>query len=236
MKRNPLWGCEDTYATTGDLPVQYTVSEDFMSLTLRGIVYDEVDLTGYEYDDSEASAIPDPLERSVETSRQALIFIRSCESIAKESMPSYPGQSFEEAFSSTMVCNMTSSGQRVPPGFSKSYQAYVEVLTMFSQKLLAKNIDELLVEAFPFENATAAWVSGRVFCRTKRGYMGMIPSVSVKGDVICAFLGGRSSFIIRPKADGLFQLIGACYIHGMMEGQLLQLPDFDQRLEDITLR
>jgi hypothetical protein len=237
MKRNPLWGCEDVYATTGELHVQYTISEDSMSLTLRGIIYDEVDLTGYEYDDSEVSAIPDPLERHVETCRQSLIFLRSCESIAKSSVASsYSGQSFEEAFSRTMVCNMTSTGKRVAPELSKSYQAYIEVLNMFSKKQLAKNIDELMLKAFPFENATAAWVSGRVFCRTKRGNMGMVPSRSVKGDVVCAFLGGRTSFIIRPKEDGFFQLIGACYIHGMMNGELLQLPDFNQRLEDITLR
>jgi hypothetical protein len=236
MKRNPLWGCEDIYAITGELHVQYTISEDFMSLTLRGIIYDEVDLTGYEYDvseASEASAIHDPLERS----RQALIFLKSCESIAKGSVPSsYSGQSFEEAFARTMVCNMTSTGERVAPDISKSYEAYMEVLDMFSQKRLAKNIDELMLKAFPFENATAAWVSDRVFCRTRRGYMGMIPSVSAKGDVVCAFLGGRASFIIRPKADGFFQLIGACYIHGMMSGELLELPNFNQRLEDITLR
>jgi hypothetical protein len=73
---------------------------------------------------------------------------------------------------------------------------------------------DVMRKGLPFQMALNVWVCDRVFCRTKNGYMGMAPSGSADGDIVCAFMGARTPFVNRHQTDGFFQLIGACYIHG----------------------
>jgi hypothetical protein len=63
----------------------------------------------------------------------------------------------------------------------------------------------------------------------------MVPTTSLPGDVVCAFMGAMTPFVIRRKPDGCYQLIEECYIHSMMSGEILELPNFEERLEDIVL-
>lgn len=53
-------------------------------------------------------------------------------------------------------------------------------------------------------------------------------------DVICAFDGAEVPFVMRPRADGGFQLIGEYYIHGLMYGEGMA-ADASQMVE-FTLR
>jgi hypothetical protein len=73
---------------------------------------------------------------------------------------------------------------------------------------------------------------------TKRGFVGFAPPGSRVGDVVCLFLGCQTPSIIRryrkhsvagqgkrkPRggAAKLYQLVGECYLHGMMDGEMVQ--------------
>jgi Heterokaryon incompatibility protein (HET) len=74
-------------------------------------------------------------------------------------------------------------------------------------------------------------VSNLRFCRTKNGYLGLAPLGTQVGDVVCIVNGSCVPFILRPSQDikGAFQLVGKCYIHGIMEGEALQMKDLVQR-------
>jgi hypothetical protein len=37
------------------------------------------------------------------------------------------------------------------------------------------------------------------------------------------------------RGAGLYRLISECYIHGMMDEEVLELKDFESRVVDITL-
>ena len=95
--------------------------------------------------------------------------------------------------------------------------------------------DDALRGAFFEAMSLGRCAAGRRFCSTKNGYLGMIPVMARKGDLVCLFIGALTPFVIRPKTDGIYQLIGECYIHSMMNGEILELPNFDERLEDIIL-
>ncbi|KAI9876544.1 MAG: hypothetical protein M1830_006285, partial [Pleopsidium flavum] len=62
---------------------------------------------------------------------------------------------------------------------------------------------------------------GRVFLVTENGYMGLAPHGTRAGDKICVLLGGDMPVILRPEWDGRFMLIGECYVHGIMNGEVL---------------
>ena len=251
---NPLLGTSGNYAATGDRNFEYKISEDGLSLTLRGIQFDRVSATGSEFDSFAATTKTDLLERNRESCRQTLIFLRSCEAIAEGTQRrsggfkswlkkgltikrfSHTSQRFEEALCRTVVCNATPLGEPVPKDIVKGYRAYKKTMVMLSQDPPESISEDLLREGVPFQSAISTWIGGRVFGRTSNGYMGMLPSKAAKDDIVCAFMGGVTPFVIRPKKDGFFQLIGACYIHGMMNGEILKLPNFESRLEEITLR
>ena len=53
-----------------------------------------------------------------------------------------------------------------------------------------------------------------------RKFIGILPNDAVMGDVIAVFKGGRTPFVLRRVADTEeYELVGACYVHGIMDGQ-----------------
>lgn len=61
-------------------------------------------------------------------------------------------------------------------------------------------------------------------CITARGYLGVVPPLSRKGDLVCVFAGGNVPCIVRQCSNifarRTYELVGACYINGIMHGQL----------------
>jgi hypothetical protein len=59
---------------------------------------------------------------------------------------------------------------------------------------------------------------------TQKGYLGMAPSRSQAGDVVVVLYGGKVPYVLRPIPGNPdhFELIGACYWDGIMDGELFQ--------------
>jgi hypothetical protein len=59
---------------------------------------------------------------------------------------------------------------------------------------------------------------------TQKGYLGMAPSRSQAGDVVVVLYGGKVPYVLRPIPGNPdhFELIGACYCDGIMDGELFQ--------------
>jgi hypothetical protein len=55
---------------------------------------------------------------------------------------------------------------------------------------------------------------------TEKGYFGMAPEQTRRGDVVCILLGGRLPVILRPVGQH-WEFIGECYIHGVMQGEAM---------------
>ena len=59
---------------------------------------------------------------------------------------------------------------------------------------------------------------GRRLFRTGRGYIGTGPESIQEGDLICVLYGRQAPFALREE-DGGYRLLGACYVHGFMDGE-----------------
>lgn len=82
--------------------------------------------------------------------------------------------------------------------------------------------------------AYKAAMRGRNFGTTSKGYMGLFPRGTQYGDRICVFLGAPLPFILRSqRSSGQYRLIGECYVHGIMDGEVLKMVDVGPR--DITI-
>jgi hypothetical protein len=74
-------------------------------------------------------------------------------------------------------------------------------------------------------------LNGWRFVVTKRGYAGVVPTLTEVGDIVVVLKGGCVPFVMRKSATrpGQMRLVGECYIHGIMGGQSLWLPGVAER-------
>ena len=71
---------------------------------------------------------------------------------------------------------------------------------------------------------------GRSFCVTESGRLGLCSMEAMTGDEIVIFKGDVMPQVIRAQADGTYKIIrGGCYIHGLMRGELFDMPFFKER-------
>jgi len=62
------------------------------------------------------------------------------------------------------------------------------------------------------------------FAASLKGYLTSVPVSSLPGDILCIVMGAAVPFVLRP-VDGGYQLIGECYVHGLMNGEALKIPE-----------
>ncbi|KAI9856597.1 MAG: hypothetical protein M1813_008857 [Trichoglossum hirsutum] len=76
----------------------------------------------------------------------------------------------------------------------------------------------------------------RRFYISAKGSMGLAPSGAEIGDTLAAFMGAQLPFVIRCRGLEEYRVVGECYVHSCVDGQLLgeQGPE-KMEFEDITL-
>lgn len=72
----------------------------------------------------------------------------------------------------------------------------------------------------------------RKFGRTKEGYYLLGPKVMEAGDIVCVLFGGKTPFCLRPWGSR-FLFIGECYVHGLMDGESIEMLERGQLSEEI---
>lgn len=69
--------------------------------------------------------------------------------------------------------------------------------------------------------------SHRSFIKTCEGYIGLAPRMAQPGDQVCVLLGGNMPLLLRPAPNLQYQVVGECYIHGLMHGEAVLGPRED---------
>jgi hypothetical protein len=66
-----------------------------------------------------------------------------------------------------------------------------------------------------------------LFCLTEKNYMVLVPDIGKDGDVICALYGVSYFYVLSlvSGSEDLMKVVGPAYVHGLMDGQVLQLRD-----------
>lgn len=80
--------------------------------------------------------------------------------------------------------------------------------------------------AKPFEEAEDRVQYARKFFVSCSGRIGWVPFRTRVGDRISVFRGVRMPFILRPQR-GRWEIIGACYVHGLMDGEVWDLAELE---------
>ena len=75
--------------------------------------------------------------------------------------------------------------------------------------------------------------NGTRMMRTKKGLIGTVPRSAAPGDLVCVLYGGQTPFILRRdvRGTGMYRLVGDAYVHGIMEGEALDMGLRETRFE-----
>lgn len=63
----------------------------------------------------------------------------------------------------------------------------------------------------------SAGTDGRALCITETRSMAFVPRESRDGDVLCFVSDHISQFVLGPKQNQCYELVGSCYVHGVDE-------------------
>ncbi|KAI8713802.1 HET domain-containing protein [Fusarium sp. LHS14.1] len=83
-----------------------------------------------------------------------------------------------------------------------------------------------------FFRAIGTTVKGRVIFINLNGFVGLGPEGAQNGDHVCIPVGGDMPWLVRPVESGMYEFVGECYVHGLMDGDVEMPAD---SLRDISL-
>lgn len=137
----------------------------------------------------------------------------------------------EDAYWRILIANVSYTGEPAPPAYYQSYQPFLNLnralLRSHSPSYDGDATGDMISEAGNWNIAFAANKERRLFA-TRRGYVGSGPPWMSNNDVVCIIHGADTPFLIRksPTSDDgkvVYTLVGECYVHGMMNGEGLEL-------------
>ncbi|PQE04063.1 Heterokaryon incompatibility protein [Rutstroemia sp. NJR-2017a BVV2] len=168
-------------------------------------------------------------------------FVRKCH-------PYPSGSGLFEAFWKTLVAGKDESGmQPCPPTFADIFSLILDETTGLHPSLPDQTYSPRRLQGRLTLHSLSSRASGRLFndicsayasamknrrlCITSKKFIGLVPEHAAPGDHVCVFIGGCVPFVIRKQDEGSFHMIGECYVHGIMNGEIA-----DMELDKSTIK
>ncbi|PMD67515.1 HET-domain-containing protein [Hyaloscypha bicolor E] len=223
------------YSASGTSTPNFSFSPDFQILTLEGFVFGTLQHLEEVLED-----LGSLFGNDFNEANQHLTVIQRWEERALEepvTLCPYLGKTGRlDAFWRTLTADAFLGQRKAPDEIFKQFEVWS------GRTDLASVIDpedlptQYINYATPFVRSLDEASSGRRFLVSDGGYMGLAPQSAEEADLICVLLGGQTPFVLRPRED-LYELIGPCYVHGIMDGEAMEqsrLRNFE--LEDFRLQ
>jgi hypothetical protein len=163
---------------------------------------------------------------------QSLRWLQSAISIA------FPrGQMTKDSYDAlwrTFCWNTTNDGALIPCDYADYFSAWVKAIIgtadgTHADKMEWSPEDGLRVKRF--DQLFSEKCYNRRFFRTVEGRFGWAPDQAKVGDQVCILNGAAVPFVVRPiDLDNCFELIGDGYLHGVMNGEAMDLEEEQIRL------
>jgi hypothetical protein len=214
------------YNASGGTSVSVYTSFNIDHLVLKGFVFDTlVDLC-----DDAVDLLGRINTSDFRTPQQHLTIIQQWEQKALEISGDgdpYSHTGRLEAFWRTLIADAI--------GDKRATKDAAEMFKVWSGRAAAPEDEKYFTEAFVKSIHRASNI--RKFCVTSKGYMVLAPSGAVAGDLVCILLGGQTPFILRFGNAQFHLFVGACYVHGIMDGEAMQeLHAGKYQLQDFVIQ
>ena len=226
------------YKASGDTNVEVILEEHDSILRIKGYIVDHFDyfgpgvtypegrLTGRWNGFASSHSVGAVIERAATIMCQQLFLIHS----------QYPTKECaREVVRRVITCDQGWSGERSTAADKEQYNSYLSNFSILKEMDLPKSpraLDEYLFQEYSkcigplvgdtvlFLGSVLSVMGGNKLGVTKTGWLGVFPQKTGSEDVVVVFKGGNTPFVMREDGKGQFHIIGACYIHGIMDGEL----------------
>ena len=101
-------------------------------------------------------------------------------------------------------------------------KSHLELSAEVRSKWLAKNLENGLHSDLRF--VANQQELGKIFVTREKDAFGVVYGSVLPGDKVCILLGLQSPICLRRVESGQYQVVGTCYIHGLMNGEALLGP------------
>jgi len=147
----------------------------------------------------------------------------------------YPADdSTQSAFRTTVISGRRDHSTRASKGFIDVYDRAREILALWrrSSRATAVPMGQDKPETHAYINRMFETFDYMRFCTTEKGYMGLCTLNARVGDVVYILHGMHTPYTMRRATGsdtGHLKLFGECYIHGIIDGEALELPGYEPR-------
>jgi hypothetical protein len=135
----------------------------------------------------------------------------------------YTGETYEEAFSTSVVADI-----RYDP-LRKFYSRGGKMVWSSERPRTRQDLLRLESLDVPLSNTCL----GRRLAHTFKGLIGVVPAAAAIGDIVTIISHSSVPLVLRHVSDSRYKLVGECYIHGIMDGKAVGR---DVEWEDIVLQ
>ncbi|TVY16338.1 Heterokaryon incompatibility protein 6, OR allele [Lachnellula arida] len=139
----------------------------------------------------------------------------------------FTGQAWLEVHCRTLIADHLNRTETSIPDAIQQYKEAKSIFTNSSNDLKLPNLNS-------WGRAWIGLMPEYVFCKTTRGFVGLVPHACSDIDEVFMFQGSDLPFMLRPvhTVPGLYRFIGGCYLHGLMKGEAWKS---EQTLSEIFL-
>lgn len=201
------------------------VSRDERLLHLKGRLIDTVKATVKRFLD-----IPLPSDADIQPKRglspkmnmRKRNWLRQCRDLAADGDWTTLSPAQRRAFAQTMMCDVTGMRDPVPEEVISSVELYMDYLFDFftADFVPTEHVQGMLLShGAIIEHSLMGLAAGLRFCVTENRRFGQVQQEARVGDLCCVFLGAEVPYVLRGTGRGTYELIGECFVFGIMEGE-----------------
>lgn len=130
----------------------------------------------------------------------------------------------------TLVADRGPNGSNPPSWYTRAFEYCLHHLTptgdINTNRLIhEKEAEPSLIVDFVERIQSIIW-NRKFMVSENHGWIGLVPMATQVDDIICILYGCSVPVVLRPydrtAGYGLFQLVGECYVHGMMDGEAME--------------
>ncbi|KAM6514257.1 hypothetical protein FALCPG4_015412 [Fusarium falciforme] len=132
-----------------------------------------------------------------------------------------------ESFCRALIFNVDEFERPAAPVYTDMVAAF-GILVGKSMRVEESYVAKWLPYAQLAERSLVRGAVGRRFAGTNEGLVGWVPQGTRRGDMVVVLYGSRVPFVLRKVGEGKYNLVGECYIHGLMAGEAVRA---ERRLE-----
>ena len=144
----------------------------------------------------------------------------------------FTGETFNDAYNRALVLDLVFDYQNRAAGRGGKYDLHF-------QKESPANLSAVEIKyQNEMKQAHLQAMISRLPALSRKHYILIVPNTTAVGDLIWAFVRGRTLYVLRPidRDRNCYTFIGECYVHGLMDGELdRQLNVREAKVEQIHL-